>query len=172
MAEVVVANAGPLMALAKLNLLPLLKQLYGRVLFVRSVHDEVVVQGIRQGYEDAHRLQQFLIQERWEPADAPDISPLLASARLDRGERDSLAVASASGGLLLMDEERGRAVAHQLGVTVRGTLGILVQAYRSDLISADQLRFYLGELESRADIWISPSLCRRLLRETLGPTAD
>jgi hypothetical protein len=67
MAEVVVANAGPLMALAKLNLLYLLKLLYGRVQFTRSVHSEVVIEGIRQGFEDAHTLKQFLHQEGWEP---------------------------------------------------------------------------------------------------------
>ena len=45
----------PLMALAKLNLLHLLKALYGRVYFARSVYDETVVEGMRQGYEDARR---------------------------------------------------------------------------------------------------------------------
>ena len=50
----VITNAGPLMALAKLNLLHLLKDLYGKVQFARSVYDEVVVQGMRQGFEDAH----------------------------------------------------------------------------------------------------------------------
>jgi predicted nucleic acid-binding protein len=52
----VVANAGPLMALAKLNLLHLLKQLHGRVHFTPAVYEEVVAEGIRQGYEDAHSL--------------------------------------------------------------------------------------------------------------------
>ena len=40
MSEIVIANAGPLMALAKLNLLHLLKQLYGQVQFPRSVYEE------------------------------------------------------------------------------------------------------------------------------------
>lgn len=51
---------------------------------------------------------------------------------------------------------------------VRGTLGVLVQAYRAGLITADQLRFYFGQIEERTDIWISPTLCRRLLQEVLG----
>jgi len=171
MTEDVVANAGPLMALAKLNLLYLLKELYGRVLFTRSVYDEVVLQGIHREFEDAHVLQRFLRQEGWEPIEVTDVPRLLASAHLDQGEQDSLALASKLKCLLLMDEERGRAVAQQFGVPMRGTLGILIQAYRSDLISADQLIFYFGELERRTDIWISPALCRRLLAETLGATA-
>ncbi len=38
----VVTNAGPLMVFSKLNLLHLLKELYGRVHFSKSVYDEVV----------------------------------------------------------------------------------------------------------------------------------
>lgn len=168
MASTVVANAGPLMALAKLNLLHLLKQLYGQVQFGQSVFHEVVVDGIRQGHEDAHTLQQFLRQEGWEATEVAVVPPLLATLPLDRGERDSIALAVASQGLLLMDEERGRQVAQQLGVQVRGTLGILIQAYRGGLIDADQLRLYFDQLATRTDVWISPTLCRRLLRETLG----
>ncbi len=40
MSQAVVADAGPLMVLAKLNLLHLLKQLYGQVQFPRSVYEE------------------------------------------------------------------------------------------------------------------------------------
>jgi predicted nucleic acid-binding protein len=117
-------------------------------------------------------LQQFLHQEGWEPTVVTNVPPLLASAHLDLGEQDSLALAFALRGLLLMDEERGRDIAHQLGVMVRGTLGILIQAYRANLISADQLRFHFSELERRTDIWISPALCRRLLLKTLGTTPE
>jgi len=166
--ETVVANAGPLMALAKLNLLHLLKQLYGQVQFPRSVYEEVVVEGIRRGFEDAHTLQRFLSQEKWKPTEVGDVPDDLASSHLDRGERESIALAIALDGLLLIDKERGREVARQCGVTVRGTLGILIHVYRAGLITADQLRFYFGQIEERTDIWISPTLCRRLLQEVLG----
>lgn len=168
MSATVIANAGPWMALAKLNLLHLLKQLYGQVQIPRSVYEEVVVEGIRRGFEDAHTLQRFLLQENWGPTEVGAMPDDLAATPLDRGERESIALALAQHGLLLMDEERGRNVARRLGVEVQGTLGILIHAYRAGLISADQLRFYFGQIEERTDIWISPALCRRLLREVLG----
>ena len=56
----VVSNAGPFIILTKLNVLGLLRRLYGRVLFSGSVYDEVVVQGKRCGYSDAFRLDMFL----------------------------------------------------------------------------------------------------------------
>ena len=164
----VVANAGPLMALAKLNLLHLLKALYGRVELGRSVYDEIVVEGMQGGFEDAHTIQRFLSQEGWAPSEVSDAPQALDTANLDRGERDSIALALAHGLLLLIDEERGRQVANEMGVAVRGTLGVLIQAYRSGLITADQLRFYFDQIQERTDIWISPSLCRRLLDEVLG----
>jgi hypothetical protein len=43
----VIIDAGPLMTLAKLNLLYLLKELYGRVHFARSVYDETVTEECR-----------------------------------------------------------------------------------------------------------------------------
>ena len=77
-------------------------------------------------------------------------------------------LAAERGVMLLIDEEEGRTVARRRGLAVRGTLGMLIEAYRANLIDSDQLRFYFAEIERRADIWISPALCRRLLKETLG----
>lgn len=47
MIRAVVTNAGPLMALAKLNLLPLLHELYHRVHFPGAVYKETVKDGLR-----------------------------------------------------------------------------------------------------------------------------
>ena len=125
----VVSNAGPLMALAKLNLLHLLKLLYGRVRFTPAVYSETVCEGVRQGYPDAHSLRLFLRQEAWTAEAIPRIPRDLASLPLDRGETESIALAVTVNGLLLIDEERGRAAARGRGIPVRGTLGILIEAY-------------------------------------------
>jgi len=171
MPQAVAANAGPLMALAKINLLHLLKQLYGRVHLPATVYKESVVDGMRQGFEDAHMLRLFLNQEGWEPTSVAEIPADLASLPLDQGEREAIALALALGGLLLIDEEAGREAARQRGLTVRGTLGVLIEAYRRNLITADQLRLYFAQMEERTDIWISPTLSRRLLQEELGPSS-
>ena len=160
------------MVLAKLNLLHLLKLLYGQVHFTPAVYAEVVSEGVRLGYDDAHTLQRFFALEHWTATATPSIPLELAALRLDRGERESIALALALKGVLLMDEERGRQAARQRGLNVHGTLGVLIQAYRSGYIGAEQLRFYFGQIEEQSDIWISPALCRRLLSETLGVIVD
>lgn len=161
----VVSNAGPLIVLAKLNLLHLLKQLYGRVYFPPSVYKETVTEGLRLGLEDARALDLFLKQQKWEATEAKSVSDELASLHLDQGEQESLSLALAMNALFLIDEERGREEARRFEVEVRGTLGVLVEAHQHTLIGTDQLRFYLSQIEKRTDIWISPALCRRLLKE-------
>jgi len=167
MAKPVVSDAGPLIALAKLNLLHLLEHLYGRVYFPSSVYKEAVVEGLRQGLEDAHILRLFLTQEGWETIEVEDTPDELISLHLDQGELDSLALALAMNALLLIDEERGREEARRHKVKVRGTLGVLIEAYRHGFITSSQLRLYFNQIEERTDIWISPSLCHRLLQEAL-----
>ena len=166
----VVSNSGPLVALAKLNLLHLLKGLYGRIHFARSVYDETVIEGMRQGHEDARTLRLFLDHMEWRPeaVDPADIPAGLSEARLDQGERDTLALAERlPSALVLMDETVGRQIARDRGLAVRGSLGVLVGAYQQGLIQADQLRLYFEEMARRQDIWISPALVERLLREVL-----
>jgi predicted nucleic acid-binding protein len=70
--------------------------------------------------------------------------------------------------VVLIDEEAGRNTARSFGLSVRGSLGVLIEAYHNRLIGSDQLRFYFAEIERRNDIWVSPTLCRSLLAETLG----
>jgi len=48
-------------------------------------------------------------------------------------------------------------------------LGILIEAYWQNFITSHQLHFYFGQIEKRTDIWISPALCHRLLKEILDP---
>ena len=168
----VVSNAGPLIALAKLNLLHLLKSLYGFVRVPSAVYTEAVVEGMQRGFADAYTLQLFMQQHRWEPVFDIEIPDDLQQTPLDRGEKEAIALAVAQNALLLLDEEQGRQQARQRGLAVRGTLGVLIAAYRRSLITTDQLRLYFRQIQERDDIWISSQLCQRLLQEALGALPD
>ena len=58
----VVSNAGPLIALGKLGQLSLLLTLYGAILILREVYNEVVINGLRLGADDASAIN-FLVQQ-------------------------------------------------------------------------------------------------------------
>ena len=60
MALNVVSNAGPLIVFSKLNILHLIKELYGQVEFPPAVYKEAVQVGIRHGFPDAQALDLFL----------------------------------------------------------------------------------------------------------------
>jgi predicted nucleic acid-binding protein len=156
--------------LAKLHLLHLLAQLYDRVHIPRSVYAEIVVEGLRQGHADASTLYHFLERMGWQAQDvrADQVPDHLLDAQLDTGERDALALALIMGDVsVLMDESVGRAYARDYGLAVRGSLGILVEAFHQNSLDEDRLRLALNEMSRRPDIWISPTLVERVLREVL-----
>ena len=82
---------------------------------------------------------------------------------LDPGETAAILVAeSLHADLLLIDERLGRAVAQERGLAVRGTLGVLVQARQSGVLSA--LKPVLDALNAEG-FRIAPALARQALEQ-------
>jgi predicted nucleic acid-binding protein len=72
-------------------------------------------------------------------------------AGLDRGEWEAIELAKElRANLLLIDERSGVRVARELGFTVTGTLGVLVEAARSDLISIEEALARLSKTNFRS----------------------
>ena len=163
MKKIVVSNAGPLMVFSKLNLLHLLKELYGEIIIPHAVYEETVINGIRYGFKDAHTLLLFLNQNNWKTQKTLNIPQEIANANLDKGEKEAIALAFSKNALLLMDEEFGRYVAREKRLKIKGSLGVLIEAYRKGLISFEQLRYHFAQISNRNDIWISSKLCDKLL---------
>jgi uncharacterized protein len=161
----VVTNAGPLVTFAKLNALHLFKDLYDTILIPQAVYQEAVIQGKQYGFQHAQRLSIFLQQQQWPAIQVERLSEDIETAKLDRGEKEAIALALSRAALLLIDEERGRDVARQQRIPVRGSLGVLIDAYRQHLLSADLLKLHIAEIRQRSDIWISPTLCDKVLQE-------
>jgi predicted nucleic acid-binding protein len=163
-----VTDAGPLIVLAKINHLHLLLSLFGNVIVPPAVYHETVVVGLQRGYADAEVLQTFLNGVGWHsvaPADMP--RELASEPRLGRGECEAIALALQHQRLLLIDDVHARSVADDLGIRTVGTVGILVEAYRKDKLTAEVLDELLIVVESRKDIWVHPEICRRARREVL-----
>lgn len=165
MAMIVVSDAGPLIVFSKLNILHLLKELYGRIEFPFAVYKEAVQSGIRYGFSDAQVLYHFLMQNRWEPIQVLEIPFYLRNENLDRGEKEAIILAISKNALLLMDEEKGRIFARSKNLRIKGSLGVLVEAFKRHLINEDQMRLYFQQISDREDIWINPELCDRLLKK-------
>ena len=127
-----VINSGPLVALSLAGRLDLLPALFGEFWIPDLVFSEVAIAGLGRPGADA------LTDERWTShvCPSPEPDPLLI-AELDPGEAAVIALArSLTPCLAIIDEKRGRKIAHQVyGLPVKGTAGLLVEAYRRGLLS-------------------------------------
>lgn len=165
--SVVLCNSGPLMALGKLNRLDVLAELYDEVQVPQAVYSEVVSQGLARGAPDALVVRLFWQRQGWPVAEVPPevLSAYEPPVILDPGEREVLALAQTlADPLVLLDDEVARAEARRLELRVRGTLGVLVQAFRRGLLSLSQVELLLNEIATRPDIWIGAKLCSQVLR--------
>ena len=164
---VVVCNAGPLIALGKLNRLELLADLYGQVQIPGAVYDEAVTQGLALGMPDARTIRLFWQAKGWPIIEvtAAVLAAYKPSVILDPGETEVLALArTLTDAMVLLDDEAARTEARRLKLPMRGTLGLLFQAYRSETLSLTQAELLIQEIAIRPDIWIGAKLCEQVLK--------
>jgi predicted nucleic acid-binding protein len=161
----VVANSGPLMALGKLGLLDLLGYLYGQVYIPSAVYNEVIIRGLEHGYSDAYAARLAiqrgtLVVVAVENSDLPNE---ISGLPLDVGEKQSLYLAiREKADLVLFDDFKAREEAGVRGITTKGTLGIISQAYRSEWLNLGEVESLIQSIIMRDDIWIAEELCRRV----------
>jgi len=153
--------------LGKLNRLELLAELYGQVQIPRAVYDEAVTQGLALGAPDARTTRLFWQAKNWPiiKVSTAMLSAYKPPVILDPGETEVLVQARALRDVLvLLDDETARAEARCLKLCVRGTLGVLAQAYHAGILSFPEVELLLQEIAARPDIWIGAKLCEQVLR--------
>ena len=117
----VIADAGPLIALARLERLDLLQRLFGTVLVTGWVADEVLTGGDFP----------VELQDLTNPDSQAQCRDLMNLHQIDMGEASAMVLAQhlASQGdaaMLLMDDFRGRSAAQHSGFSLIGTTGLLL----------------------------------------------
>jgi len=169
----VVSNSGPLIALGKLGFLDILGHLYEKVKIPRAVYDEVVSGGRAGGYADSLQVELALQRNFLEVMKVKNSTTRIASLPLDNGEKEVLDLALENQAeLLLMDDMLAREQAKRLGMIVKGTLGVIVTAYRQEFFSLDELRIIFDTIIKRNDIWIAEGLCRSVLDRLTNSNND
>ena len=166
-----VTNAGPLIALAKLGVVSLLARLYDPVLVPTAVFDEVVTRGLELGEADAYAVQLAVARRELQviTEDAAEAEPAEENASLHSGELAVIRLArQAQADWLLLDDQLAREHAQQLGLRVKGTLGVLVDAYRRQFLSRAEVEIVFQAILDRDDVWISDALVRRVWRALIS----
>lgn len=129
MNKVVIADAGPLIALARLHRIGLLPQVFKQVLVTDIVFAECAG---RTDFPESALIRKALEEKKLELCTAPDFSAF--AQKIDAGEASAIAVAIDYGCGVLMDDKAGRSMAANAGVPVIGTVGVLVLAKRRNMI--------------------------------------
>lgn len=122
--RLVVADAGPLIALARLELLELLPTLFQRVFVTPTVLMECEAKPDRG---EGGVIRASLVAGCLELLAPREALPIWG---VDPGETSAIALALEKNAGVLMDDKAGRNVAKSLGVSVIGTAGVLILAKR------------------------------------------
>jgi uncharacterized protein len=99
----------------------------------------------------------------WLTVEAPTNQALVAALKMlvDDGEAEAIALAREREWQIILDDRQARSVARRLGISIIGTIGILVRAKRSGIIPS--LKTLLSELEANG-FYISNVLKEEALR--------
>ena len=157
MAAIVIADASPLIALARVGGLSWLEQLFTEVM----VTDVVFAEVLTGRYPDTEApIRQALAAGWLKTLAIPTTDPALPD--LDEGEAASIRLALSRNGpaLLLNDERSGRAVAQELGLSVAGTAAVIGLARQRGLIPSARQVF--AALHA-SDFRIAPAVIQAVL---------
>jgi predicted nucleic acid-binding protein len=127
----IVADSGPLIALARIGQLHLLRDLFRTVLIPQAVATEclagenrpgsrAIAQALKQGWLKKQRLSARI--------------QLLGRPAMGEGENAAITLAHRLRSRLLADDKAARKIASASGVPVVGTVGVLVEAKRRGLV--------------------------------------
>jgi predicted nucleic acid-binding protein len=169
--QIVVSDAGPLLALAKLEALDLLARLYHVVNTSPIVFDETVTQGLALNAADASLLKESFDNGILAITAVQSSNALDEPIKIHGGERESIQLAiQLRATEYLVDDSRARRIAEQNfsvalpSAIVRGTLGIIYLSFQQGYLPREHAIQLLETLKLRRDIWISTRLCDKVLR--------
>ena len=127
MTRVVVADTGPLIALARVGRLDLLRRLYGRVVVPPAVHVELAIDSNRPGAKvlaGAFAAGWIVVEAVTDSSVRLELDQILGP-----GEAEAIALAEQEGArFLLIDDAKGRRTARARGIPVVGVAGVLLAA--------------------------------------------
>ena len=122
------------------------EELFGEVLIPQAVFDELTSDKRFQVEADQICQKEFIFVKRVNVPESVNI--LKRATGLDQGESEAIVLTDElKADILLMDEARGRNVSAQMGLSIMGTIGILMAAYEEKELTADEVRECIDGLQ-------------------------
>jgi len=157
----VVSNTSPILNLAIIGELSLLRDQFGEILIPRAVLEELRVEENLPGSKNVRDA----IKAGWIRIETVKQDPLVRAMQrdLDKGEAEAIALAmQVNARWVLMDERDGRKAARSMKLKVVGVLGILLKArHEGRLMSLEQA---MDKLRDKAGFYIREDLYSEIMR--------
>ncbi|MDE6714558.1 MAG: DUF3368 domain-containing protein [Lachnospiraceae bacterium] len=162
---IVVSDTTPIISLMKAGQLELLQKLFGVVYIPEAVYRELTENETFSGEVKIIQACEFIYVE--EVDNEKSVIILRNFTGLDAGESEAIILADEKhSDVLLMDEHKGRQVAKKMGITITGTIGILIQAFDEGMLMKEDVERCIEWLKE-SGIRISEKLYHKL-REHMG----
>ncbi len=126
----VIVNSTPIIGLADIGRLDLLRQVYGGIVIPQAVYDEIISPNVKKQVEES---RSWITVEQIRD----DSQKRMYRARLHAGEVEVMILAQEQNAeLVILDDNAAKKTAKFLGLNVTGTLGVLLRAKREGYIEA------------------------------------
>lgn len=153
---IVVSDTSPILSLALIGRLDLLRDLYGSIVIPAAVRQEILATD-QSGVEEFSRADWIITR----PIE-PDVILKLLQREVDPGEAEAIGLAlQLKAAVLLIDERKARSLAQYLELNIVGLLDVLQEAKQRQLIPT--IKPVLDDLLTRAHFRLSRKLYQRTL---------
>lgn len=143
---IVIADTTPVISLLKIERLSLLQQLFGEVFIPDAVYAELTSD--KRFTDEAYAIASASYMKPVSVSNPGAVRILRMAEGLDQEESEAIVLTDElKADVLLMDEAKGRAVSGRMGITVMGTVGILISAYEDGLITSEEARTCIDGLQ-------------------------
>ncbi|MEZ4527370.1 MAG: DUF3368 domain-containing protein [Desulfobacterales bacterium] len=156
---IIVSNTSPIINLAAISQIELLKHLYGKIIIPHAVFEEIAIIGAGQAGSEEVKTSDWIETRQLNNRVMADS----LESELDPGEAEAIALAlEIKADIILMDERRGRQACSRSGLKCLGLLGILTDAKNKNLLHA--VKPLMDCLMKDAGFWIDQKLYAYVLQ--------
>jgi len=144
----IISNASPIIYLSKIGQLKLLKNIFKFVIIPYEVYEETVVKGKEKGFQDALFIENA-IREGWLKIKKIKIKKELIkfAPELELGEIAVMELAKKlKPKMLLIDDATARTIAESFGFNVKGTIYVILKAFKQRLINRKEAFTLISKL--------------------------
>ena len=162
------SDAGPLIWLAKCDILHLLRKLYPEILIPEAVHEEAVSRGLEKGFEDAKIIKKAL-EEGWirvyktstQFTDKVEAVEKRLDIELGSGEREAIALALENKiSTFLTNDEDAYQTGKILGLEPKGVLYLLLKGVKEGHHNKEHAKKSLRKMLEEG-FWLSPTIIHK-----------